>query len=170
MILNKNQKELCEQIDYSFVDLHLLEQALVHSSLKSRGPMNNQRMEFLGDRILGFIIADYLFRNYSNWREGTLALNFNSLVCKEACAEIAESIDLGKSKSANLDSDLGIRFGLKREVPLVYDQSIQKLEIQSGIYMNETLQRNLERELEYYNSMNTAIKDFENFRCNNNYE
>ena len=97
MILNKNQKELCEQIDYSFVDLHLLEQALVHSSLKSRGPMNNQRMEFLGDRILGFIIADYLFRNYSNWREGTLALNFNSLVCKEACAEIAESIDLGKS-------------------------------------------------------------------------
>ena len=97
MRLNSNQKELCKNIDYSFQNLYLLEQALVHSSLKSRGFNNNQRMEFLGDRILGFVISDYLFKAYPNWREGTLALNLNSLVCREACAEIAEKIELGKS-------------------------------------------------------------------------
>ena len=94
---NQNQKELCERINYSFANVSLLEQALVHSSLKSKGHMNNQRMEFLGDRILGFVISDYLFKNHSNWREGILALNLNFLVCKEACAEIAEKISLGKS-------------------------------------------------------------------------
>tara|TARA_X000001036_G_scaffold437619_1_gene483347 strand:- start:709 stop:1395 length:687 start_codon:yes stop_codon:yes gene_type:complete len=95
--LDQNQKKLCEEIKYSFVNADLLEQALVHSSLKSRGHLNNQRMEFLGDRILGFVISDYLFKAYPNWREGTLALNLNSLVCREACAEIAEKIELGKS-------------------------------------------------------------------------
>ena len=97
MRLDQNQKKLCEEIKYSFVNADLLEQALVHSSLKSRGHLNNQRMEFLGDRILGFVISDYLFKAYPNWREGTLALNLNSLVCREACAEIAEKIELGKS-------------------------------------------------------------------------
>ena len=97
MRLDQNQKKLCEEIKYSFINADLLEQALVHSSLKSRGHLNNQRMEFLGDRILGFVISDYLFKAYPNWREGTLALNLNSLVCREACAEIAEKIELGKS-------------------------------------------------------------------------
>ncbi len=97
MKLNLNQKELCENLDYSFQNLDFLEQALVHSSLKSRGANNNQRMEFLGDRILGFVISDYLFTNYPEWKEGDLALNYNSLVCKKTCGEIAEQIDLGKS-------------------------------------------------------------------------
>lgn len=97
MRLDQNQKQLCEEIKYFFVNTELLEQALVHSSLKSKGYHNNQRMEFLGDRILGFIISEYLFKTYPNWREGELALNLNSLVCREACAEIAEKINLGKS-------------------------------------------------------------------------
>ena len=97
MNLNSNQKELCKKIGYSFKNLGLFEQALIHSSLKSRGPNNNQRMEFFGDRILGFVISDHLFKNYPNWREGELALNFNSLVCKETCSEIAEDIRLGQS-------------------------------------------------------------------------
>ena len=97
MRLNSNLKELCKNIDYSFQNLYLLEQALVHSSLKSRGFSNNQRMEFLGDRILGFVISDYLFSNYPEWREGDLALNYNALVCKETCSEVAEQIGLGQS-------------------------------------------------------------------------
>ena len=97
MKLNSNQKELCKNINYSFQNLDLLEQALIHSSLKSRGINNNQRMEFLGDRILGFVISDYLFYRYPKWREGDLALNYNSLVCKETCSDIAEHIGLGRS-------------------------------------------------------------------------
>ena len=97
MKLNSNQKELCQNIDYSFQNADLLEQALIHSSLKSSGANNNQRMEFLGDRILGFVISDYLFYRYPNWREGDLALNYNSLVCKETCSDIAQHIGLGRS-------------------------------------------------------------------------
>ncbi len=97
MKLNLKQKELCKNIGYTFHNLDLFEQALIHSSLKSKGLDNNQRMEFLGDRILGFVISDYLFTNYPKWREGNLALNFNSLVCKETCSEIAEHIGLGQS-------------------------------------------------------------------------
>ena len=97
MKLNSNQKELCKNIDYSFQNLDLLEQALIHSSLKSRGINNTQGMEFLGDRILGFVISDYLFYRYPKWREGDLALNYNSLVCKETCSNIAEDIGLGRS-------------------------------------------------------------------------
>ena len=97
MKLNSNQKELCKNIDYSFQNSDLLEQALIHSSLKSSGANNNQRMEFLGDRILGFVISDYLFYRYPNWREGDLALNYNSLVCKETCSDIAQHIGLGRS-------------------------------------------------------------------------
>ena len=97
MKLNSNQKELCQNIDYSFQNADLLEQALIHSSLKSRGINNNQRMEFLGDRILGFVISDYLFYRYPKWREGDLALNYNSLVCKETCSDIAQHIGLGRS-------------------------------------------------------------------------
>ena len=111
MKLNSNQKELCKNIDYSFQNLYLLEQALIHSSLKSRGLNNNQRMEFLGDRILGFVISDYLFNHYPKWREGDLALNYNALVCKETCSEIAEKIGLGQSlimvnQSQNMVVDL----------------------------------------------------------------
>ena len=97
MRLNSNQQELCDRIDYTFSNLKLLEQALVHSSLRSRGSSNNQRMEFLGDRILGFVISDYLFETHPEWREGILALNLNALVCKEACSEVAENVGLGKS-------------------------------------------------------------------------
>ena len=50
-------------------------------------------MEFLGDRIFGFVISDYLFNHYPKWREGDLALNYNALVCKETCSEIASKLD-----------------------------------------------------------------------------
>ena len=88
---------MCKQINYSFNDLNLFEQALIHSSLKKKGSNNNERMEFLGDRILGFVIAEYLFRHYPAWPEGVLALNFNALVCRDTCAEVADSIGLGRS-------------------------------------------------------------------------
>ena len=56
---------------------------------------SNERMEFLGDRVLGLVVADMLLQAYGNSDEGELALRFNALVRKETCAEVALELDLG---------------------------------------------------------------------------
>ncbi|HFB2048038.1 MAG: ribonuclease III [Hyphomicrobiaceae bacterium] len=76
----------------------LLEQALTHASVRTsrRSSVDNERLEFLGDRVLGLAISAYLHSALPNIREGDLARRFNRLVCGESCASIARSIDLGR--------------------------------------------------------------------------
>lgn len=80
-------------IGYQFDDLELLTRSLTHSSLV--GERSFERLEFLGDRVLGLTLADALFRKYGDADEGELAPRFNRLVRKEACADVARSINLG---------------------------------------------------------------------------
>jgi ribonuclease-3 len=87
-----------ERIGYRFADAALLNCALTHiSALK--GPRNRtgsyQRLEFLGDHVLGLVISDMLFRGFPKADEGELSRRLADLVRKETCAEIAGSIDLG---------------------------------------------------------------------------
>ncbi len=72
---------------------------MTHSSACDRGSASasNQRLEFLGDRVLGVVVSDMLFQTYSTSDEGDLALRFNSLVRKETCAEVASELDLGQA-------------------------------------------------------------------------
>jgi ribonuclease-3 len=86
------------RIGYRFTDAALLECALTHiSALK--GVRNRagsyQRLEFLGDHVLGLVISDMLFRAFPKADEGELSRRLADLVRKETCAEIARSIDLG---------------------------------------------------------------------------
>lgn len=83
---------------YRFRNPALLEQALTHSAdrLGSGFVRGYERLEFLGDRVLGLVIAEELFRRYPESDEGRLARQFNHLVRKEACAEIARRLDLGR--------------------------------------------------------------------------
>jgi ribonuclease-3 len=86
------------RIGYKFTDVTLLESALSHiSALK--GARNRassyQRLEFLGDHVLGLVISDTLFRSYPKADEGELSRRLADLVRKETCAEIARSVDLG---------------------------------------------------------------------------
>ncbi len=86
------------RIGYRFTDATLLESALSHiSALK--GARNRassyQRLEFLGDHVLGLVISDMLFRTYPKADEGELSRRLADLVRKETCAEIARSVDLG---------------------------------------------------------------------------
>ena len=69
--------------------------ALTHSSIASESRKDNQRLEFLGDRVLGLVMAEALLEIDQFASEGTLAPRFNALVRKEACAEVARHIDLG---------------------------------------------------------------------------
>jgi len=86
------------RIGYRFSDIGLLTCALTHiSALK--GPRNRagsyQRLEFLGDHVLGLVISDMLFRGFPKADEGELSRRLADLVRKETCAEIAVSIELG---------------------------------------------------------------------------
>ena len=87
-----------ERIGYRFADATMLDSALSHiSSLK--GARNRagsyQRLEFLGDHVLGLVISDMLFRAFPKADEGELSRRLADLVRKETCAEIARAIDLG---------------------------------------------------------------------------
>lgn len=83
---------LIGRLDYSFNDANLLDEALTHRSVGSR---NNERLEFLGDGILNFVIADALFRQRPDLREGDLSRLRASLVNGNTLAEIARDLNLG---------------------------------------------------------------------------
>ena len=86
---------LTATIGHTFSQPALLEQALTHPSAASGARPDNQRLEFLGDRILGLVIAQALMETYPKAPEGELAPRFNELVRRETLASIAETIDLG---------------------------------------------------------------------------
>ncbi len=84
--------DLLKKLEYSFSDLTLLDEALTHRSFAST---NNERLEFLGDGILNFVIADELFKAYPDVQEGDLSRLRANLVNKESLAVIANKLKLG---------------------------------------------------------------------------
>jgi len=86
------------RIGYRFKDPALLEQALTHisalSGARNRGG-SYQRLEFLGDHVLGLIVSDMLFRTFPRADEGEMSRRLADLVRKEACADVARAIELG---------------------------------------------------------------------------
>ena len=83
---------LCRQLGYSFNDRQLIEQALTH---RSAGGANNERLEYLGDAILGFVIADALYHRFPEATEGQLSRLRSSLVKRDTLAKIAREFSLG---------------------------------------------------------------------------
>lgn len=96
-IAGKN--ELIEQIGYHFADEALLERALTHiSALSGKSRIGSyQRLEFLGDRVLGLIISEMLFRAYPRADEGELSKRLAELVRRETCADVARDLNLGEA-------------------------------------------------------------------------
>ena len=95
----RNHEKLQFRLGYRFADPDLLNRALTHSSAISpskRIEHSYQRLEFLGDRVLGLVVADMLYRRYPKANEGELSRTLNTLVRKETCAIIARTLDLGK--------------------------------------------------------------------------
>ena len=83
------------RLGYDFKDAELLVRALTHPSVASATRRSNQRLEFLGDRVLNLIVAEALLADDRDSNEGQIAPRYNALVRKETCAEIAREIDLG---------------------------------------------------------------------------
>ncbi|MGB0086351.1 MAG: ribonuclease III [Rhodomicrobiaceae bacterium] len=97
MVSRADVKTLQKRIGYKFRDPMILYEALTHASAAhgQKGVPDYQRLEFLGDRILGLAIAEYLFHALPEAPEGALAPRFNKLVSKDTCAAVAVEIDLG---------------------------------------------------------------------------
>ncbi len=92
-MLSQRQEELCKKLQVSFKDPDLLQQALSHRSV---GSTNNERLEYLGDAILSFVIAEVLYSNFPQAKEGKLSRLRALLVKGVTLAEIARELNLGE--------------------------------------------------------------------------
>ncbi len=94
----KGHGKLEARLGHKFADPELLDRALTHSSAIAparRVASYYQRLEFLGDRVLGLVVADMLYRKMPRATEGDLSRALNALVRKETCAAIARGLELG---------------------------------------------------------------------------
>ncbi len=95
MKLSADLQALSTRLGHRFERPELLVRAVTHSSRAGVNREDNQRLEFLGDRVLGLVMAEALLAEDKSATEGQLAPRFNALVRKEACADVAREIDLG---------------------------------------------------------------------------
>ena len=98
--MNKLYSEIEKILDYKFKDIKLLNEALTHSSKKNNNKKKNifnyERLEFLGDRILGFVISDLIFKKFPNFQEGDLSILFQKYTNTKFLSNIAISLSLNK--------------------------------------------------------------------------
>ena len=92
--MNKSVKDLENILNYNFKDKVLLQKALTHKSYDNS--INNEKLEFLGDRVLGLIISSKLLEKYPNEKEGIIDKKFANLVNKSTCVEIAKKLNIKK--------------------------------------------------------------------------
>ena len=104
-------KTVEEQIGYSFRDRSLLELALTHRSYanehRAAGVPSNERLEFLGDSILGLVVADHLYRTRPDLPEGDLTRIRAALVCEGSLVQVAQALDLGSYLKLGKGEDHG---------------------------------------------------------------
>ena len=92
--MDKKIKELEKILKYNFKKSYLLEKALTHKSFNNN--INNEKLEFLGDRVLGLVISEKLLEKYPNEKEGIIDKKYANLVNKKTCLLIAKKINLKK--------------------------------------------------------------------------
>lgn len=93
--LKAEERALLEAaIGHEFRDKQRLDRALTHSSARQGGGTDYERLEFLGDRVLGLCVAEFLFTTYRAATEGELSVRLNQLVSAETCAAVADEMEL----------------------------------------------------------------------------
>lgn len=92
---NADSPDCAEQVlGYTFNDRRLLTTSLTHSSIADSRLVSNERLEFLGDAILGMVVCDELYNRFETWLEGDLTKVKSNLVSRRVCAEIADEVGL----------------------------------------------------------------------------
>ncbi|CCF18794.1 Ribonuclease 3 [Pseudorhizobium banfieldiae] len=90
----EDRSKLEELIGHHFADKQRLDRALTHASTGSAKVSNYERLEFLGDRVLGLCVAELLFQSFPAAAEGELSVRLNQLVSAESCAQVADELEL----------------------------------------------------------------------------
>ena len=125
---------LAEKLGYRFTNRALLENALTHSSYanenRGRGARSNERLEFLGDSVLGMVTADYLYRAHPDLPEGDLTRTRAALVCEGSLVEVARQLDLG----AYLKLGRGEETGGGRERPSIVADAVEA--VLAAVYLD----------------------------------
>ena len=103
-------------VGHRFQDQRLIEQALSHPSLP--GPVNYQRLEFLGDRVLGLVVAAWLYERYPGEAEGELNRRYTALVRRETLAEVAQGLGLDAHIRGEASADAA---GLRQQPAVLAD-------------------------------------------------
>ena len=93
-------QKISDNIGYTFKNMQLLQQALTHASMTANKHKNYERLEFLGDRVLGMTVAHLLYAQFPNDSEGQLSQRFNQLVCADTAAQMARNLKLNEYISA----------------------------------------------------------------------
>tara|TARA_A100001011_G_C14253977_1_gene819204 strand:- start:469 stop:1140 length:672 start_codon:yes stop_codon:yes gene_type:complete len=107
-MIDSKKKELERILDYNFKNFKLLKESLIHKSFDNN--FNNEKLEFLGDRVLGLIVSKKLIQIYPKEKEGIIDKKFANLVNKKTCSLIADELNikkfmfLGLSSKSNLKS------------------------------------------------------------------
>ncbi len=86
--------KLADATGYAFKDFALMSRALTHASAQGKNVENNERLEFLGDRVLGLVVSDMLYAAYPEADQGELSIRLNALVNRDVCAEVSDEIGL----------------------------------------------------------------------------
>ena len=97
--MSEQLRELEERLGHVFHDVTLLQTALTHSSYanenRALGAVCNERLEFLGDSVLGVTVADHLYRSYASMPEGRMTRLRSELVCEQSLRRVAQKLRLG---------------------------------------------------------------------------
>ncbi len=146
--------KLEQKIGIKFKDKTLLEKSLIHKSNNSA--VNNEKLEFLGDRVLGLVLANTLLKIYPNDNEGTIDKKFANLVNKKTCLHVAKKLELKKyittgdsHKSPNKSSDKIFSDGLEALLGAIFlDQGLQITEKFILNIWSEFLEKSIETEID----------------------
>ncbi len=129
-----DMEALEEKLGYTVSNRAFLENALTHSSYanenKAKGLQSNERLEFLGDSVLGMVVADYLFRTHPDLPEGDLTRTRAALVCEGSLVEVAQCLELG----AYLKLGKGEEAGGGRERPSIIADAVEA--VLAAVYLD----------------------------------
>ena len=166
--MNKNKvflDLLQNRLAVDWHDKNLLYQALTHSSFtyesRVNGFDNNQRLEFLGDAVLGLAVSDFLFRNYPNRDEGELTKMRAALVCEPSLARVARDLELGYC----LNMGKGEERSGGRERPSILADAFEAL--LGALYLDQGLAVASDRALRF---LDPLIKDVLEGRLDRDYK
>ena len=122
MIILTVQDKAAVALDYTFQNTGLLEVALRHASVADNRRESNERMEFMGDSILSFVVCEYIYQNYPNLLEGELTKIKSAVVSRRVCAQISQ--ELGLASMLNLGKGMAGKDNLPGSVSAAVFEAI----------------------------------------------